>query len=102
MRDLTFLAAWIDPTYMNNKLTMDVILEMGGLAPRNTYVLSPSAPLSLLSLRLYRVYLSNFLLLLDWPRNASRKKKKILTDTFFFLLTVLHNFTTTLCTTVSW
>lgn len=33
-RRLVLQAAWIDPTFMRNKLTFDVIRELGGLAPR--------------------------------------------------------------------
>jgi len=34
-RRLVFLASWIDPTFMRNKLTMDLVRALGGLAPHN-------------------------------------------------------------------
>lgn len=34
---LNFVAAWIDPSFMNNKIMADTILEIGGLAPRITF-----------------------------------------------------------------
>ncbi len=37
-RRLVLHASWIDPTWMRNKLTMDVVSALGGLAPRMSFV----------------------------------------------------------------
>ena len=34
---LNFVASWVDPSFMNNKIMADTILEIGGLAPRIAY-----------------------------------------------------------------
>ncbi|MGC4118776.1 MAG: CotH kinase family protein [Myxococcales bacterium] len=37
-RRIVLQAAWIDPTFMRNKLTLDLVRALGGLAPRVAYV----------------------------------------------------------------
>jgi len=37
-RRIVLQASWIDPTFLRNKLTMDLVREQGGLAPRTAFV----------------------------------------------------------------